>query len=495
MPPRLPLHTKLFFGTGQLAEGMMNTAFNAFLLLFYSQILGLPAWLGGLALGIALAVDAVTDPMTGSLSDALHHRWGRRHPFMYAAAIPLWITFALTFRPPPELGNLALFGWMLGLTILARLAMTLYHVPHLALGAELTSDYEERTSVVAFRNFCGLMGGVAVFVIARQLFLAPTEAYPNGQLNPGGYPGLGAFFGLAMALAILASALGTHSRIPTLPVAGDVERFSFRRMARELGEALSNDSFRPLFLGVLIFFVARGVAISLDLYMGTFFWKLPTRQVLLIPVAGAIGIALGTIFWSFASRGREKKHVFVLCVIWFGTLTFLLPVLKIVGFYPPFESPLYAGLIFAFVFTAAFGAAGSLLTAGSMMADIADEHELDVGRRQEGIFFGALSFSGKAAVGAGSAIAGVALTLIEFPRQVAPDVVPPETVLALAIIAGPAISVLMLIGSLLMFRYGLTRERVAEIQRALAERRTPTHPSRSSMDSSDAPVAQPAARG
>lgn len=284
------------------------------------------------------------------------------------------------------MGDLGLFAWMLTLTTLARLAMTLHHVPHLALGAELTSDYEERTSVVAFRNFSGLIGSVAVFVICRQLFLAPTEAYPNGQLNPAGYPGIGIFFGFAMALAILLSALRTHSRIPTLPVPGEVERFSFGRMTHELREALSSDSFRRLFIGVLIFFVARGVAISLDLYTGTFFWKLPTSQVLLIPVSGAIGIAFGTIFWSFASRGREKRNVFILCVTWFGTLTFLLQVLKITGFYPAFESPLYAGLIFGFVFTAA--------------------------------------------VGAGSAIAGGVLTLIEFPRQVAPDAVPPETVLA-----------------------------------------------------------------
>ena len=156
---------------------------------------------------------------------------------------------------------------------------------------------------------------------------------------------------------------------------------------------------------------------------------------------------------------------------WFSTVTFLLPVLKIVGFYPEFGTPLYTRLIYGFTFVAAFGAAGSLVVAGSMMADIADEHEYDVGRRQEGIFFGALSFSGKAAVGAGSALAGIGLTLIAFPLQVSPAEVAPETVLRLGIFAGPGVAVLMVVGSLIMFRYRLTRERVGEIQAALRERR------------------------
>jgi Na+/melibiose symporter-like transporter len=469
---KLGLFTKFWFGFGQSAEGMKNAAFNAFLFLFYSQVLGLPPYLAGVALAVALLVDAVTDPMTGSVSDSLHHRWGRRHPFMYAAVLPMWLTFALAFAPPEGTGQTGLFLWMLAFTILARLAMTLYHVPHLALGAELSHDYHERTSIVAYRTFFGLVGGALLFVVARQVFMVPTEEFPNGQLNPAAYPRVGMAFGIAMAVAILASALGTHARIPSLPrPPARVERFSFRRMYRELHEALANPSFRALFCGVLVFFIARGVAVTLDVHMGTFFWRLETGDVLLIPLFGMAGLALGTPFWALASRGHDKKHVFVLCVIWFSALTFLLPVLKIVGLYPPPESWLYANLLFAFVFTAAFGAAGSLVVAGSMMADIADEHELDVGRRQEGIFFGALSFSGKAAVGAGSALAGFGMSLIAFPTQVAPEQVPDAIVLRLGVLAGPGVAVLMLVGSVLMFRYSLTKSRVGEIQSALHARR------------------------
>jgi GPH family glycoside/pentoside/hexuronide:cation symporter len=466
----LAFHTKFWFGFGQAAEGMTNAAFNAFLLLYYCQVLGLPAHLGGAALFVALAIDAVTDPMTGSISDAMRHRWGRRHPFMYAAALPMWVTFALVFNPPSGLGTTGLFLWMLSFTVLTRIAMTLYHVPHLALGAELSSNYDERTTIVAWRNFFALSGAAMLFLVCRQWLMLPTEEFPNGQLNPASYPPMGMFFGIAIGVAILFSAAGTHSRIPTLRGPSHREPFSFRRLARELAEAMNNSSFRSLFIGVLVLFISRGVASTLDIYMGTFFWGLETDRVLLMPLAAMFGVAIGTPFWAIASRGREKCRLFMMGLLWFSTLTFLLPFLKIVGLYFPSESALYLPGILSIIFAAAVGASAPLVLVGSMMADLADEHELETGRRQEGILFGALSFSYKAAVGAGSGLAGLALSAIAWPQQVEPSQVPAEKILALGLIAGPGIAVFMAIGALMMYRYKLTKERVADIQLQLSVR-------------------------
>ncbi len=473
----LRLSHKFWYGFGQAAEGMKNTAFGVFLLLFYSQLLGLEGWLAGLALGLSLCLDAVSDPVAGSLSDSTQHRWGRRHPWMYASALPMWITFSLSFRPPAELGQVGLFCWMLITVILARAAMALYHVPHLALGAELTDDYHERTSVVAWRLVFGLLGGLLLVIVCRQVFLLPTPEFPNGELNPNGYGRMALFFGFLMMLAILASALGTHARIPSLHAhTGQTDSFSVRRLWREMGEALSNRSFRNLFVGVLLFFIARGLADALGIYMGTFFWRLQTGHVLLLPAVGALGISIGAPFFTVVGRRSDKKKLFELGVWSFSILTLLLPTLKIVGFFPPLESPYYLGLIYAFVFLAAFGAGASLVASGSMMADIADEHEYNMGRRQEGVFFGALSFSGKAAAGVGIGLAGIALSLISFPKQVKPEDVPPEIVDQLGIIAGPGVAGLMIVGAIVMTRYHLTRERLAAIQAALAERRRAAPP-------------------
>jgi len=89
----LSLATKLYYGVGQTAEGLKNGAFGVFLLFYYSQVLGLGASYAGLAVGIALVFDAITDPLAGSISDRFKSRFGRRHPFIYASIIPLALAF------------------------------------------------------------------------------------------------------------------------------------------------------------------------------------------------------------------------------------------------------------------------------------------------------------------------------------------------------------------------------------------------------------------
>ena len=87
--PEISVWTKIAYGIGSVAYGVKNNGFDYFFLIFYSQVLGVDAELVGLALMLALAFDAISDPLVGYLSDNTHSRWGRRHPFMYAAALPV----------------------------------------------------------------------------------------------------------------------------------------------------------------------------------------------------------------------------------------------------------------------------------------------------------------------------------------------------------------------------------------------------------------------
>ena len=94
---KVPFSIKAAYGTGSVAEGMKNSVFNSFLLFYYTGVLGLPGSLAGTALFIAMCFDAVSDPLVGYLSDHTRSRLGRRHPYMYAAAIPMgvWVYFLL----------------------------------------------------------------------------------------------------------------------------------------------------------------------------------------------------------------------------------------------------------------------------------------------------------------------------------------------------------------------------------------------------------------
>jgi Na+/melibiose symporter-like transporter len=213
------------------------------------------------------------------------------------------------------------------------------------------------------------------------------------------------------------------------------------------------------------------VDLALWLYVGTFFFKLGT-DTQLVPLLGLFGVVVGTPLWPLLRL--EKRRMFMLGISGYAVLTMGLPIAKLIGLFPAEGSALYLPTIFTTAFAASIFGAAPLLAAGSMIADISDEHELTTGRRQEGIFFGALSFSTKAAAGVGNWLGAMALPAIAFPTQVKdPASVDPWTVTKLALIYGPAVLLVVVWGIAIVRGYRLSPERHAEIQRLLAERRAP----------------------
>lgn len=468
----LPIPIKLAYGVGQLAEGVKNTAFSVFLLFYYNQVLGLAGAWTGLALGAATVIDAISDPLMGSISDSFQHRWGRRHLFMYVAIVPLGVSFALLFMPPAGIGELGLFLWLLGCTIAVRLSMTLYGVPHMALGAELSTDYRERTTIVAYRNIFGFLGGVLVVAVGWGYFFRSQPGLADGQLNGGEYPPFGVCCAIISALSVLVTALGTHRRIPALVGAHHTPApFSLGRLRAEMGEALSSPSFRALFFGVVLLFVTRGVEQGLGIYMFTHFWQIPPADILGVQATSMVGLVLGTVFWVIVSRRIDKRPAFLFGVSVFCLFTLLPPLAKLLDYFPALGSAAYVPLLAGLALIAGLGAAAGLVTSGSMMADIADEHELRTGRRQEGIFFGALLLAVKSTSGLGQFVAGWGLDLIDFPTRAVAGAVAAETVTGLAILYGPGIAFIAVIAIVVLSRYRIDSVRHAEIAAALALRR------------------------
>ena len=127
---------------------------GVFVLFYYKQVLGLSGTLAGLAIGISIIWDGISDPLIGAWSDRLRSRIGRRHPLMIAAVIPMAAGFVMLYGPPgsalSDQGQL--FTWLLISMLLIRTALTFFMVPYLALGAEITEDYHERTQLAAART-------------------------------------------------------------------------------------------------------------------------------------------------------------------------------------------------------------------------------------------------------------------------------------------------------------------------------------------------------
>jgi Na+/melibiose symporter-like transporter len=471
----LSARTKLAFGVGQVAEGVKNTAFSTFLLLYYNQVLGLSGSLAGLAIMIALCFDAVTDPLAGSLSDNCRSRWGRRHPFMYASAIPLAAAFYFLFAPPAGLDETGLFLWLTVFAVLTRGAMTLYHVPHLALGAELTDDYEGRTSVVSYRTVFGVLGNAATILLGFSLFFHDRGGI-QGTLVAEAYPPFALAFAVLMAVTILVSAVGTHDRIPSLPVpSGPADPVSpgraLVRVFTDLVVALRNRSFRWLFAGVIIVFVMVGVQSALGLYMGNYFWELSSSEIRWWVLATPVGFMVGAPFTRLINRRFDKKPSLVIGTAWYAVFALSPPSLRLLGWFPENGDEALVPLLVAANLIGGAGVIQAIVTAGSMMADISDAHELETGRRQEGIFFGALSFSGKGASGLGNLLGGIGLDLIAFPREAIPGGVDPDVLVRLGALYGPVVLGFAVVCVWCYSHYDLTRARHAEILEILAERR------------------------
>jgi Na+/melibiose symporter-like transporter len=461
------------YGIGQASDGVKIGAFNVFVFFYYTQVLGLPTSYTGVAIGIALLFDAVTDPLVGSISDNWKGRLGRRHPFLYAAPIPLGLCLIALFGPP-ELPELALFVWMTVFAVLTRTAMTLYFVPHVSLGAELSDDFGERTAIVAYRYFFGYIGQMATYFIGFTLFF--TDAV-GGQFYTDGYLPFGVTLAAIMAGTIFLSAVGTQNRVPYLPtsqgksIAGGAWAVLLRTLS-EVREALTNYSFRWLFAGVLVVYMMVGVDTALNLHMNTYFWELQSRGNLFFFLAMPVGALIGALFARRLNEVFDKRPSLLFGAVSWSVLQILPVVLRLLGWFPENGTSELLWSLIVIKFLQGLGVVQALVTLSSMIADIVDDHELKTGKRQEGVFFSAVSFSNKVTTGIGSMVAGFALTLISWPTgpeiKTAADV-PPETLVWLGLIYGPIVSGFAVVCVYCMSKYDITRARHAEI---IAELRT-----------------------
>lgn len=465
----LPIKLKVFWGIGQIGEGVKNSAFNSFLLFYYNQILGVSATLTSIALAIAIVFDAISDPVAGSVSDRLQSRWGRRHPFMFASAAPLGITLFLLFFPPDGMSEMFYFGWVLVFAISVRTFLTLYHIPHLALGAEMATDYNDRNTLFSYGLLFGAVAGYGFYFSMLTFVFPPQEGLANGMYYADGYAKMAGFAGVIAFVAIMLCVWGTRSEIPNLSSAAPAsESFGPKRLLGELGTAFSSPSYRSIFFGLLLFTLVLSVEGAFAPFMGIHFWGLETDQLRLLPIGVLMGLPLGAVLAAFLVRVFDKKW----CLAG-GTIVSLVSVnwmivLRLLEILPDNGDPIILPLLIGSSFISAILVPVIFITINSMFADISDELELKIGERQEGVIYSARAFAGKAAVALGTIIGGLALDFIAFPKNAVPGEVLPEVIFSLGLFQGPLTSLCNLVAVGLFFRYTLTRKKHSEIIEKLA---------------------------
>ena len=462
---KLGMVLKLGYGVGQFIESVPTALINTFFFFYITNVCGLSGSLTGIAMFLALAIDAVADPVVGSISDNLKTRWGRRLPVMVFSLLPVAITTALLFCVPP-LSGMALFSFTLVLLIAFRVSLSGFIIPYMSLGAELSKDYDERSTIVAFRVVFAMLATLAGYLLGFGVFLGG----PKGLLNRAAYIPFGwsnaAIIVVAGAIALLASL-----RAPRGAVAPPAAHAMLPRLYAEVREVFRNRSFRLLFTGVLVFFIGIGVVQTLALDGYKYFWGLDVNQIKAVSVSLVGGLALGLPI-AFVMIGRIEKRTIVLTGLVVLCIVDAIPNLAdIAGFIPPGALIREQILIGVGVFT---GIVTTLVAIAfqSAMADAVDEHEDMFGTRREGMYFASLSFGGKAATGLGSLISGFLLDAIRFPSQAIAAgknvVIDHDVWRNLGLIVGPIGILIALISLIFFWQYRLDRAAHAAIQQRLA---------------------------
>jgi Na+/melibiose symporter-like transporter len=469
--PRLTTRELSWYALGSVPGGIGVLAWN-YLVFYYNQVLGIPGSLIGIAAFANSLFDAFTDPVVGTISDGTRSRFGRRHLFLLLSAVPSALTFYLMFWVPPGLSLGYVMTWLLVLHLAKRLIDTCYAVPYLALGAEISADHEERTRIATLRGIFFNVGRSSAGAILLLVFLRPTPEYPNGQLNPVGYTQFAALMSGVIAIVLLASAWQTRGWISRLSTAAPRAGRPLARTFGELREALAHRAFRAVLFASVSRHMAWGMSDTLGLFTATYFWQVSTDVLFLWGVGMFTGLFMGLPFWRAMASRLDKKPVAII-----GDVTYLFffctpYLLKIVGFWPDPDSPLYVPLyIFTTGFLAHFGIAASSTMLASMLGDITDDDELRGGRRREGVIFGAESFGWKALTGLGPLLAGVVIDLVGLSDRARPDEVATATVNALGLVQGGVMFVFFVLAIFFVSRYDLSRSRHARILAELQERR------------------------
>ena len=466
------LLTRIAYGIGGAAGGIKNNGFDYVLLLFYSQVLGLSAVLVAAALWIALIFDAVSDPVIGYWSDNVRHRFGRRHPFMYTAMIPVAIGYFFVWNPPEGLAGMGLFGWLLTLTIFVRLMYTLFEVPSHALAAELSQDYDARTSLMSFRYFFAWIGGLSVQVILFAVLLKPTENDPSGFFYIEGWHSYGLLGACCIFAAILITSLGTHKHIPHLQAPPEPRKLTPIKVVGEVWETVSNPSFRALFIATLFGLLATGVSATLNQYINGFFWGFTSQQISGLTMAVFLSALLALVVAPIAGKSFGKKRAAIIIGILAFTIAPAPVFARLLGLLPANGTDeLYWIILTIAVFDLTLIIAYQMLAA-SMVADIVEENELATGRRSEGIYFAGISFMRKLAQGMGVLTASFILAIASITPGMRPAEVSDESMRTLGFGYAMMLLTLWMLMLLCVSFYRISREDHEKNLQALAEKRT-----------------------
>jgi len=465
---------KISYGIGGAPYAVKETAFTLFVLLFYTQVLGLSGTATGMVIFISLVWDAVSDPMMGAWSDRFKSRWGRRHPFMAMGTIPLALGHVALFFPPQwvQADSTWLTIWLLLCALWIRTWVTVFALPHLALAAEMTKDYHQRSSLLGSR--IGFLFLTSILLPALSMYFLFNESNGvDGRFVADNYIIYGWASALVIVVAGFLAVYGTRGYIPATRI--DPGRMpsspGLSGVVADFASTLRNINFRNLLFYDLAASASYGITVALNVLVWTYFWEFDatTMAVLMgIPVFTAVPLALVTMArlgkrWAKHKILKYAIFLMLLDVVWIYPLRFF-DLIPENGHWLVAALALLQNLLFVYLFVL------RNIASYSITADLTDEHESQSGKRQEGGFYSVLAFTTKLASAAGPLYSGFALDIIGLKEGMMPGEIDTATTDSLALALLLAVVPLMLVAWRYTMKVSMSEQQLLDIQAKISAR-------------------------
>jgi len=492
---KIPFWIKFNFGFGQIGEAAFSAITLTFVSLYYNQALGLNINLVGWALGLAIFSAAILAPIVGAFSDRFRSRWGRRHPFLFASAIPLALSLYFLFSPPEFLRivkagtslppQVPLFIWMVVWNVLARFFLAVYMVPSMALAAELSSDYNERTSIFSFLSMFGYAFGTSLSYLAWQMLAGTSQRAYDGEIVPrhldaANYPPVIILGCCSVLLGIFIRTFATRKEISHLDgPSDDMPNFSLLAVVKDIYQTWQNRNYLFLLMAGTSMMLSGGLGESVGPYMGTYYWEFEGAQLKWFSIAIMIGAILGAWMTPIWIRRFEKRPVCIGLIALYNIVA-PIPVLdRLTGLNiltPANHTPQLLPFLLVHAAICYHCMSGLGVCVMSMLADIIDQNTLKTGHVQTAIFYSARGLFSQTSRSLAILVGGFAMMhIVKMPVGAVPGKLGMDVINRLGLFF--VLRLTATFAAIFLYaQYRLSRSEHSEIRMELEERKRDTQP-------------------
>jgi len=459
---KIPFGVKLGYGIGTLSYAIPFQMLSGFFLFYSTTVLGVSGILTGALISISTVWDALTDPVMGYVSDHTNSKilFGRRLFYVLIGAIGLALVNFIIWRVDPQLrggdaGTVKAI-WVAVLLLLLKTFSTVYTTPYLALGAELSSDYNERNAVQSYRTAFFFLGFLFPSVLGMAFFFKPTAAYPDGKANPAAYASLGLTASIIIIVCAAACLMLTykHRCVETPP---KMKRNPIVGLFKEVAEALKESDFRNISIALLFINMAMGIVSAVGMHVFSYTFGLDSHQIAFVFGALFLTALLAQPVWVAVANKFDKRRALLFC------LYINLGVSALFAVYVLAHSWIGDHYLMALplAILMGFSMGGSIALPYSMISDTIDKDAYHSGARKEGMFYGCATFMYKLSQSLAVFFVGTLLDVIGFNSE---TVQAPSIYLKVGMILPAGFLICFTLALLFTRKYKLNREMVAQYQ-------------------------------